>query len=113
VPFTCPECHGPLWELQHGDLVRYRCRVGHVYGEDVLIAGKANAVEAALWMAVEALEERTDLLGKVAQRLEGEGRQAAADHTRERARGAAERAELIRGVLHIDDDAGEDVAAAS
>jgi hypothetical protein len=22
--FTCPECHGPLWELQEGDLIRYR-----------------------------------------------------------------------------------------
>jgi two-component system chemotaxis response regulator CheB len=110
---TCPECHGPLWELQHGDLVRYRCRVGHVFGQDVLIDGKAAAVEAALWMAVVALEERTELLGKIAERLADAGRVEAARRTRERAQGAAERAELIRGVLAIDDDAGEDVAAAS
>jgi len=108
---TCPECHGPLWELRQGELVRYRCRVGHVYGEDVLIDGKAAAVEAALWMAVESLEERTELLGKVAARLEEHGHERAAERTRERARVAAERAELIRGVLAIDDGAGDDLAA--
>jgi two-component system chemotaxis response regulator CheB len=110
---TCPECHGPLWELQHGELVRYRCRVGHVYGEDALIEGKAAAIEAALWMAVEALEERGELLEKVAKRLDGEGRDELCERTRERARSAAQRAELIRGVLAIDDEPGADVAAAS
>jgi two-component system chemotaxis response regulator CheB len=108
---TCPECHGPLWESQDGPLVRYRCRVGHVFGQDVLIEGKTAAVESALWMAVEALEERTELLEKIANRLAGEGRQRSADRTRARARAAGERAELIRGVLAIHDDAGEDVAA--
>jgi two-component system, chemotaxis family, protein-glutamate methylesterase/glutaminase len=108
---TCPECHGPLWRLQDGELVRYRCRVGHLFGEDVLVEGKAAAVETALWMAVEALEERNELLGKMADRLAGSGRASAADRVRERARSAGERAELIRGVLAIDDDAGEAVAA--
>ena len=35
--FTCPECHGPLWETSEGDLVRYRCRVGHAYSEDSMM----------------------------------------------------------------------------
>ena len=35
--FTCPECHGPLWEVSEGDLVRYRCRVGHAYSEDSMM----------------------------------------------------------------------------
>src|SRR5262249_52555810 len=26
--FTCPECGGALWELQNGELIRYRCHVG-------------------------------------------------------------------------------------
>jgi two-component system chemotaxis response regulator CheB len=108
---TCPECHGPLWESQDDRFVRYRCRVGHVYTEDVLVDGKAAAIESALWMAVEALEERTELLGRIADRLAGAGRQRPAERTRARARAAAERAELIRGVLGIDDAAGEDVAA--
>jgi two-component system chemotaxis response regulator CheB len=107
---TCPECHGPLWALDEGELVRYRCRVGHVFGEDVLVEGKAANVESALWMAVESLEERCELLTKVADRFAAEGREHAARRNRDRARAAAEHAELIRGVLAIDDD--EDVAAA-
>jgi hypothetical protein len=29
--FTCPECHGVLWELNDKDLLRFRCREGHAY----------------------------------------------------------------------------------
>jgi two-component system chemotaxis response regulator CheB len=100
---TCPECHGPLWERHSGAVVRYRCRVGHVFSEDVLLDGKAAAVEAALWMALEALEERGELLEKVAARMDGSGHEHTAARLRHRARGAAERAELIRGVLTIDE----------
>src|SRR5262249_36988875 len=32
--FTCPECNGTSWELQEGDLLHFRCRVGHAYSED-------------------------------------------------------------------------------
>ena len=101
--FTCPECHGPLWERRSGAVVRYRCRVGHVFSEEVLLDGKAAAIEAALWMALEALEERGELLEKVAARMEDHGREDRAARLRERARGASERAELIRGVLTIDE----------
>ncbi|TIL44329.1 MAG: chemotaxis protein CheB, partial [Mesorhizobium sp.] len=27
--FVCPECHGPLWEIEDGDMLRYRCHTGH------------------------------------------------------------------------------------
>jgi two-component system chemotaxis response regulator CheB len=100
---TCPECHGPLWERRSGSIVRYRCRVGHVLSEEVLLDGKVAAVEAALWMALEALEERGELLQKVAGRLAADGRADAAAKLRELARGAAERAELVRGVLSVDE----------
>jgi two-component system, chemotaxis family, protein-glutamate methylesterase/glutaminase len=98
---TCPECHGPLWEVRDGQLSRYRCRVGHVYGEDALLDGKGTAVESALWIALESLEERVELLEKVAGRLLANGRERSARSMRERARGAAQHAELIRGVLAI------------
>jgi two-component system chemotaxis response regulator CheB len=111
VALTCPECHGPLWRLQDGQLVRYRCRVGHAFNEDALLDGKGEAVEAALWMALEALEERVELLLKIADRLEGSGSEASAADFRKRARGVAERAELVRGVLAIHDDPLEPIRA--
>lgn len=29
--FSCPECHGTLWELEDGPLLRFRCPVGHAF----------------------------------------------------------------------------------
>jgi two-component system, chemotaxis family, protein-glutamate methylesterase/glutaminase len=97
--FTCPECAGPLWQVEEeGDLVRYRCRVGHGYSEDSLIVEQGTAVEAALWSALEALEERAEFLQRVAGR-HGDRR----PRLRERFEGAAEdalqRAQMIRRAL--------------
>ena len=63
--FTCPECSGALWELREGELVRYRCRVGHSYSEDAMVDAQGTAVEAALWTALEVLEERSELLRRL------------------------------------------------
>jgi two-component system, chemotaxis family, protein-glutamate methylesterase/glutaminase len=95
---SCPECSGPLWQLEEGELVHYRCRVGHVYSEDSLIVEQGSAVEAALWSALESLEERADFLRRVAQR-HGDRR----PHLRDRFEGASAdavaRAQLLRRAL--------------
>jgi two-component system, chemotaxis family, protein-glutamate methylesterase/glutaminase len=96
--FTCPECQGPLWELEEGELVRYRCRVGHGYSEDSLIIEQGTAVEAALWSALEALEERAEFLKRVADR-HGDRRPRLRDRFHSAAGDALERAELIRKTL--------------
>ncbi len=95
---TCPECGGPLWEVREGDGLRYRCRVGHRYSEDSLIIEQGTAVEAALWSALEALEERAEFLRGVADR-HGERRPRLRDRFASAAQDAAERAELIRRAL--------------
>jgi two-component system chemotaxis response regulator CheB len=65
---TCPECSGAIWEVREGAVTRYRCRVGHSYSEDAFLAEQGSAVEAALWAALEALEERAEMLRRVAER---------------------------------------------
>jgi two-component system chemotaxis response regulator CheB len=95
---TCPECHGPLWEVRDGGVTRYRCRVGHGFSQDALVVEQGGAVEAALWSALEALEERAEFLRRLAAR-HAERR----PHLRERYEGAAadalDRAALVRRAL--------------
>ncbi len=101
--FTCPECHGALWEIVDGDLVRFRCRVGHGYGAESLISEQAKGVEAALWAAVRALEERAALNHRLATRARERDHPHTAAHFEARAADAEQRAEEVRGVLRAGD----------
>ena len=94
---TCPECSGALWEFSEGELVRYRCRVGHAYSEEAMVEAQGSAVEAALWTALEVLEERSELLRRIADRMERTPKSR--NRFREGAREADERAAVIRRVL--------------
>ena len=42
---------GALWELQEGELVRFRCRVGHAWTANGLLAEQSEGIETALWTA--------------------------------------------------------------
>jgi two-component system, chemotaxis family, protein-glutamate methylesterase/glutaminase len=46
---TCPECRSPLSELKAGNLVEYRCRVGHAYSSLAFAQYHQNTVERKLW----------------------------------------------------------------
>jgi two-component system chemotaxis response regulator CheB len=70
---TCPDCGGTLWELVHGDLVRYRCHVGHAYTSDSMVAAQADVLESALWTALRALEEKAELSRRLAVRTRQRG----------------------------------------
>lgn len=74
VPFVCPECQGPLWELRDGKLVQYQCLVGHRYSLDNLMAGHAEELEAALWIALRTLEERVALQRRLVEQSRATGR---------------------------------------
>jgi two-component system chemotaxis response regulator CheB len=65
--FACPECHGVLWELKDGDIVRFRCRVGHSFGAESLTGELSLGSEAALWAAVRALEEKGAMQRRMAE----------------------------------------------
>jgi two-component system chemotaxis response regulator CheB len=77
--FTCPECHGALWELEDDDLPRYRCRIGHGLSAETLLSTQDSAVEAALWTAYRSLEERAALCRRLADRAKARRARLTAD----------------------------------
>ena len=56
--FTCPECHGALWEIEDGSLLRYRCHVGHAYTADAVHAAQADEVDRLLDTLLRAQQEQ-------------------------------------------------------
>ena len=97
--FTCPECHGALWEIQEGEVLRYRCRVGHGYTAEAMLAEQGRDVEAALWIAFRALRERAALCRRMGQRMAARGQHSLAARQHEDAADAEQRAALLRQVL--------------
>jgi len=72
----CPDCGGPLQELIQKGVVQFRCRVGHTYSSESLLTAHGEGLERALWAAVQLLEERADLLRRVAGRLPSPARRS-------------------------------------
>ena len=70
---TCPGCGGAIWEQVEGELVRYRCHVGHAYSADSMVGAQSAVVEAALWSAARALEEKAHLSRRLAERSRKRG----------------------------------------
>jgi len=97
--FTCPECGGGLWETTEGRLPRFRCRTGHGYSIDTLLAGQSNVVEGGLWAALRALEERAALARRMAERFRSRGRRTVAARFERQADAAVEQGIAIRRAL--------------
>ncbi|HEX6750471.1 MAG TPA: chemotaxis protein CheB [Longimicrobium sp.] len=98
-PFSCPECHGVLWEIHDGELVRFRCRVGHAFGPETLLAEQSSEVETALWTAFQALKEKAAFARKMARKMEVRGNMYSRGRFMEQAAEADQRAAVIREVL--------------
>jgi len=68
---SCPDCSGQLWEVQSGDNVRYRCRVGHEWTGLALVDGQERALENALWAALRIIRERIQLTRRTLEHASG------------------------------------------
>ncbi|HVE80271.1 MAG TPA: chemotaxis protein CheB [Gemmatimonadaceae bacterium] len=97
--FGCPDCGGALWELREGELVRFRCRVGHAWSGDSLLAEQRGGLETALWTALRALEENASLALRLLERAKKRGQPIMVARMTEQGATARTRAELIRRVL--------------
>lgn len=97
--FSCPQCGGVLNELYEAALMRFRCRTGHAYSPDSLLAEQAEVLEEALWSALRALEESAALAHRLRERAGSRGHNLAAVQFEEQARSAEQRAAVIRLAL--------------
>jgi two-component system chemotaxis response regulator CheB len=102
---TCPECRGSVWEMGEGESLHFRCRIGHSYSPETFFSQQAGVVEAAIWSAMQVLEERVQLARRMEERMARRGHPRIAARYREQAGEASEQAEVLRRVL-----AGADAA---
>ena len=107
--FACPECSGVLWELQEGKLVRFRCRTGHAYSINSLLAEQNDALEVALWSALRALEEKAALTDRMAKRAQTNNQNISAQRFQTQAQDSQQSAVLVRQML-LKSDSSEELA---
>lgn len=101
--FVCPDCGGALWESEDDTgLWLFRCRTGHGYSVETLLAGQTETVETALCAALRALEERAAMARRMAARFRRRGSRISAGRFERQADAAVQQALLIRESLqHI------------
>ena len=80
-------------------MLQYRCRVGHAFSAETLVAGQSETQEEALWAAIRSLEERVELMRKLAANARQRNHNLSAQRFEAQAQEAQQRSELIRQAL--------------
>jgi two-component system chemotaxis response regulator CheB len=96
---TCPSCGGVLSAVKMGHPLRFRCQVGHAYTADALAREQESKVDEALRVALRIIEERAELVHRMAEDGRHTGRPAVAQMYEARAAEYREYADLIRRVM--------------
>jgi two-component system chemotaxis response regulator CheB len=82
---TCPSCGGVMSSVKDSKPLRFRCQVGHTMTAEVLAKEQESAVDEALRVALRVIEERAELVTRMAEDGLRSGRKAVAEMYRDRA----------------------------
>lgn len=102
--YSCPECGGVLEEMRESNMLRFRCRVGHIYSPDSLMADQTEAVERALWAAIRSMEEQAEFSHRLANNSKQKKHVRLERRFREKAETNRENAAVLRELLQKNAD---------
>lgn len=108
---ACPDCHGVMWEIDEGELVRYRCHVGHTYIAELMSIALDENLRRAMDSAQRALEERVALAKKLERQAVEHGHRLTAKDWASRVEDYEAEARTVREAIARLEVAAAEVAA--
>jgi len=107
---ACPDCHGVMWEIDEGELVRYRCHVGHAYTAESMRHEIDENLTQALASALRALDERVAIAEKLRDKAIADQHLRSVEWWQRRVDETQREAEIIReAILRMEQVGGESV----
>jgi two-component system, chemotaxis family, protein-glutamate methylesterase/glutaminase len=104
--FSCPECGGVLWDVSGSGPVRFRCEVGHAHTAASLAEAQTESVEAAMWSALRALEDKAELARRRSSAATERGFPIYAASFAVQEQAAQQHAAALRALLRLDGSSG-------
>jgi two-component system, chemotaxis family, protein-glutamate methylesterase/glutaminase len=97
---VCPDCGGAMWEINDGDLVRYRCHVGHAYTVELMGLALDDSVRRAFATALRTLDDSMALAKKLRQDATTRGHSGLAKSWDARLTELEQQADVIRDAIN-------------
>ena len=108
---ACPDCGGVMWEIDEGELSRFRCHVGHAYTAEMMSLALDENLRRALASAQRALEERVALARKLNKQSLDAGHRLLAETWADKAHEFAHELDIIRSSIQRMDQLATDTNA--
>ena len=96
VPITCPHCSGVMSAVQGARPLRFRCQVGHAFTAEALAHEQEDKIDEAMRVALRIIEERAELVSRMADDGRNSGRRAVAEMYDQRAEEYRRHADTLR-----------------
>jgi two-component system chemotaxis response regulator CheB len=105
--FSCPDCHGTLWQVAGVAPQRFLCHTGHAFTLKSLRSVQALETDGALWSAIRALQEKRELALRALDLAVTEGDDLQVGALREQTASLDAHARLLRTLVEKVDQTDE------